>query len=788
MRSPFFWLALGFTLGILAYRGLGQPCLPWCLKGFLLCLPLLWSARGKKYFLPVIFLAFIFLGVFYSYSDSYRPAHAIEKSIPQPFPSATNKSGYWAKLEGLVKTQAEIKRKGKKTTASFVLASRQLDFKRGRERKIIPVWGDVQIFLHYPQEVPEFGDRIVLFGKIQIPKTPLNLGQFDYKRYLASQHIYGIFEGYGPRAVTQLQKSRSASLLRAVFRFRDQMALQIDRLFGKGDAPLFKALILGMRKEVDPGLNEAFLKTGTSHLLAISGLNIAMVAGSVYLCLIALGIRQKPAAALSLLLSIFQVLIAGFGIPIQRAGFMAAFGFSALILERERNSLNIFFLAFLILVIMDTASLDSISFQLSFLSVLSLILFLKSFSRAGEEYRSVENLANGLAVLLGTFPIVLYHFNIFSPIGLLTNLGAIPLFHLALLVSLLALILGWIPFAGALVIQFAKGCLALGLAWIQFCAQIPWGHFFLLRPSLYQIIGYYGFLTLFSLLRHYDRKPLRLVRSAAAGLWLLTVFSFFKPAPAAGFEFTLLSAGKNELAHLEFPGGVHWLINAGRIFPSNQAEWILNPYLRWKGINHLAGILISDTYKKHWGGLRTLLGHFKTSRLLYPPGLASQIRIETAKRKVKTRAFDSLEKIKIQDGGELRLLNGVNGGAGKRPAAILKVVYRNWNFLWLPGVNEEVLSRLAGNRDFLSPVDILILPSQPMDSRTCERLFDLIDPDLATLPYPDPGLKDFLRSRDIPLYDLEHYGAITFNVSKRPERNSLSVQSFLQGRLAEISG
>ena len=782
MKHAFFWTALGFTVGILTCRYQGESALGWSVKGFLFCLPLLWVTRGKKTFLPLLVSAFVFLGIFYSSTDHYRPANAIEKFIPQT--SGANKSGYWSKLEGTVKTQPEIKQKGKKTTASFVLVSERLDYKY----KTIPVWGDVQVFLHYPPlEVPEFGDRIVLFGKIQTPKAPLNFGQFDYKKYLASRHIYAIFDGYGSRSVKELKKSQSISLLRAVFRLREQMAEQIDRFFKADSAPLFKALILGMRKSIDPSLNEAFLKTGTSHLLAISGLNIAMVAGSIYLCLIALKLEQKLAAALSLLVSLFQVLIAGFGIPIQRAGCMAVFGFSALILERERDSLNIFFLAFLFLLLMDTASLDSISFQLSFLSVLSLILFLKFLNQGWEEYKSIENLANGAAVLLGTFPIVLYHFNIFSPVGILANLGAIPLFHLALLASILSLLLGWIPLAGLLVIKFAEGCLGLGLAWIQFCARIPWGHFFLPHPSLYQIAGYYGSLLLFLFLRRTEdqKKYLSLARGAAAGLWLMVTVSFFRPAPSGGFQFTLFSAGKNELAHLEFPEKVHWLINTGRVFPSNQAEWILNPYLRAKGINRLSGILITDTYKKHWGGLKTVLGHFRTSYLLHPAGLAPEIYREISRRKVRARPLDSVGRIRIRGGGDLFALSGA-----KKSATMIKVVYQNWNFLWIPKVNEEILARLKGSHLFSESVNVLILPSERFDQLIFEKLFEMIDPDIATTPSEDPVLKDFLRHRDIPLYDLENYGAITFRVSSLAGTGGpaapLLIRSFLQGQVAEI--
>lgn len=351
--------------------------------------------------------------------------------------------------------------------------------------------------------------------------------------------------------------------------------------------------------------------------------------------LIGAGLSQKHAAFLAMLATIFQVFVAGLGIPVQRAGIMASFGFLALLLERERSGLNLFFLAFLAILIWDTRCLWNISFQLSFLSLFCLILFAHYWKGRWPWF---EALAGSAAVMAGTLPIVIYHFNTFAPISIITNLLAIPFFHLTLFSALIALAAFWIPYAAAIPVTLAHFFLKAGLAWIHFCALPHWGYFHFLRPGMGIMIFYYGALGILLLLINPKResrnsKPIQNFkitnflnfvskfgfrnskflawgRFAALSVWLLSCAMILRPAKPLGFELTVLAAGSNEIVHLQFADGTHWLINAGRSKPSDQAEWIVAPYLRSKGIKKLKGILFTDYLKRHTAGLETLKRNF----------------------------------------------------------------------------------------------------------------------------------------------------------------------------------
>lgn len=386
---------------------------------------------------------------------------------------ALNALGNEVLLLGRVVSLPEIKTQGKKVSLSFVLDI-SAEHNKGE--------GLVQVSLINPGKTPETGDLVWVLGKLDKPKN--RFGQvFDYSLYLYSQGIETVLYGFGKKSL-RISLKGNPSLI-------DKIRMRIGKtisLFSSGRSEIiFKALILGTRGSVEPKLKEMFFKTGTSHLLAISGLNIALVAGSFYLCLIIFLVNRRYAAIAAIFFTVFQVLISGSGYPVLRSGWMAGASFLAIALERPKHSLNLFFLALLLVLLADTRAVYSVSFQLSFLSVFSMIVC----SRWWEQRRFKDIWAVPLAVSIGTFPVVVYHFGGFSLISIAANFFAIPLFHFTLLSLLSALLFSWIPLAGKLLFSVSIFFLSAALGWIRFCAGIPGSYVYFQHPDIRLISIYY---------------------------------------------------------------------------------------------------------------------------------------------------------------------------------------------------------------------------------------------------------------------------------------------------------
>ncbi|MBI3313197.1 MAG: ComEC/Rec2 family competence protein [Candidatus Omnitrophica bacterium] len=732
MNFPCFWLVLGFIFGIVVQPWLQVPRIVLAAL-FLLGLPFLWISRGRKFFLILFSFHLAILGIFYADFDSQKPSQAIEQWV------GTDRLS----LEGMVKTQPEIKVHGKRRVVSFVLSSKNLMRREESEQKSFhETKGDVQVFLFNPELVPNYGDRVRLWGILEKPRAVLNPGEFDYGKYLAQQEITALFKGFGEKSIRIIRVTEGIMFRRVIEKWRLAMDQRIDHLFKRSiqsnfdlGSELFKALILGKRKGIPDELRDDFMKTGTSHLLAISGLNITLIAGTFSFFLLLLRWEQKIAAACGLGMVIVYVFIAG-----------------------------IFFLALFLLLIFDPGVLFNLSFQLSFISVFSLIWIFRVWPG---RVLWKEWFGQTLAVMVGTFPIAIYYFNIFSFSSIFANLGAIPLFHLAMVSAIMALLIGDIPFLGFLAVKCGLFFLHLGVAWIHLLAKAAWGYSFLRSPSLLHLVFYYIFLGIFFGLKAVSRPWISWLRAGVMGLWLITAGAFFLYPEDPAFSLTILAAGKNEIAHIRFSGRHHWLINAGRAFPSNQGQWLVDPYLRKMGIKDLEAVMMTDLSAKHWGGLPAVLRNFSVRSFIYPQTAlfpktsAGPIRLGRTHRLPALRG----KKINIEGAGQIEILEVVDGRVLFRVSAGQK------HFLFLPGLNENILSALKKYRDALFAADALIFPAigKWHENRLPEflgELFEMTDPEMALISGESQELKDFLQDRDIPLWETSRLGALTLRIEK----------------------
>ncbi|MBN1687939.1 MAG: ComEC/Rec2 family competence protein [Candidatus Omnitrophica bacterium] len=789
MRVPFFWISLGFVTGVFLCEFV-HVSMWWLFLMSLSFIPFLWVLRGKRFFLPIFMISLCLLGFVRGKMFSWASDPPVES-----FAGLTRVS-----LEGIVVSPPEVKSQGKKKTVSFVLDSKNIVRKISGRKEFFKVTGRVQVFLFQPEEIPDFADRLRIYGHLDYPYPVTNPGGFDYGHYLKQRGIQVVLKAYGRSSSRRIASANPWNALRLLHSARRKIAVRLNGLFSPEHASVFRALILGDRKQLDPQIRDDFIKTGTAHLLAISGLHIILLSGSFYLALMALGCDQKLSAFLSLGVILFYAAIAGWGIPVQRAGWMGGLSFLALLLERERNSLNTFFMAFFFLVFIDPKNLFHWSFHLSFLSVFSLILFLR---REFETWRWSEAVMNTLAVLAGTFPVVICYFHIFSPISLAANFIAIPVFHLALLGAFLSLGLGFLPWIGSFLTGFSSTCIQFVLFWIHQCAGLEWGYAYLPSPSSFQIGLYYfglgllvaGYGFRFKAKKEGDflpgfRKPLKMITnrwglSFLWSFWLCVLVGFFYPRPAPLFSGTLFSAGKNQILHLQFEDSNHWLVNAGRGFPSDQGQWILAPYLREKGIKTLTGVVLTDLMKKHTGGLATILRNFSIQYLIYPEGLDSIFRNVLPyemQREVNRATIRPGEVIRFEKDEKIRAVHF----QGNQMFYLLEV--KGWRFLVIPNLDE---APRFGERDFttLDRIDVLVMPPlRGSDQKVFEEMIDVFQPKVILTPESDESLSRIAVGSGSFFFDTKTYGAVTLTLDKNvraDKRVPLRIESFLKGLLAQ---
>jgi competence protein ComEC len=359
------------------------------------------------------------------------------------------------------------------------------------------------------------GDRVVFRSRLRRPRNFNNPGGFNYERYMAFKNIRRTAYTRGDR-LRVVQKDRSLDLSERLGQARRAVGALIDSA-GKGPSTaVLKALVIGDRAAITSELRTSFNRAGVGHILAISGLHIGIIAAVSFFLfqrllrlvrpLLWRAWTRKGAALLSLAPVCIYGLISGMSPSTQRAVIMVCAFLLTFVVERERDALNILALAAFIILIVSPPSLFSISFQLSFMAVLSILYGMSCWqARSVDKYPAGISLAArarrkltafilvSVFAICGTLPLVMTYFNQISLIGLLANLIVVPLVGFGVIPFGL-LVLFVYPISSQLAFFGVKICLwvlDMGMVVITRLADLPFAALKTFTPSVLEILCYY---------------------------------------------------------------------------------------------------------------------------------------------------------------------------------------------------------------------------------------------------------------------------------------------------------
>src|SRR5690349_1653924 len=424
--------------------------------------------------------------------------------------------------------------------------------------------------------------------RVRTPHGSLNPGGFDYEAWLFRQ---GIGATATVRAAQRCEAPGDAVL---AARQRISWALR-DALQDRPAAGLLAALSVGDDSGISRADWELFRLTGTTHLVAISGFNIAIVAGvAFFLCrwvwalwpALCLSLPAQRAGLLgAALLSGVYALLAGFEPPVQRAALMLWIVLAAVWLHRGSQPSRVLAIAWLAVLLPDPLAIAAPGLWLSFGAVAA--IFYVSLGR-----RRAPGLWHGLVLLqlllaLALAPLTLFFFQGSSSVGPLVNLLAVPLFALLTPWALgaLLLFLAW-PAAGLPLLQAAAPALEAfhgALAWV---AQLP-APWVAASPSPAALLLAAGGVTLLFAPRGLPLLPL--------GLLCLLPLLAPQRAPLRGdFELTALDVGQG-LAVVVRTASHTLLYDAGPAFEDgfDAGASVVAPFLLRSGIHALDLLLLS---------------------------------------------------------------------------------------------------------------------------------------------------------------------------------------------------
>jgi competence protein ComEC len=442
----------------------------WLLLPLIVLVPLLWPGRHqKRALIPLVAVIFLLLGGWRYLSHPFQPCFG-----PGALAShhAEDRFGRPRVMEGVIVSYPVQREK-------YTQYQVRVDVLWQGERKL-PVTGMALV----RSDAGEFfyGDRVRIRGG---PESPPTFPDFDYRRYLAGKGIHTLVR----RADLHLMETGQGNpVIAALYQVRARASALLDQLMPQPYAALANGMILGIESGIPRELYAKFNLTGTSHVIVISGSNIALVSGILLLLFTWMLRGRKKLAALLAAIGIgLYTLLVGADPAVVRAAIMGGIFVLGIAFGRQSSAIVSLFVAGILMLLLNPLILWDVGFQLSFMATLGLILFSTPLQRWWDASvgKRLPRLANNLiaeallitlAAQITTMPMVVYYFGRLSVISFLANLLIIPVQPPIMIAGGLAILLAAIFFPLGQLIAFIP---LASLWWTVFVverlAAIPWG-------------------------------------------------------------------------------------------------------------------------------------------------------------------------------------------------------------------------------------------------------------------------------------------------------------------------
>ncbi len=345
---------------------------------------------------------------------------------------------------------------------------------------------------NYPEYF--YGDVLKITGKLQFPTV---FEDFNYKNYLAKDKIY--YVSYYPKIET-LNRNQGNKIFSLILKFKNNLTQKVETLMPFPEVSILEGIILGNKQIFSEEIKNNLSITGTSHITAISGMNIVIISEILMIVLIGLGLWRKQAFYFVVVLIVLFILMVGAPASAVRAGIMGMILLYAKKIGRLNSPVRIMIFAGAIMLAFNPLLLRyDIGFQLSFLAVLGLIYIKPIFDNLWGKLLKKEHIGSVLEIInttiaaqISVLGILIYNFGKISFISPVANIVIVPFITLLTIIGII--------FIGGLTISGFLGKILLWpvyigttyvLRVINWLAQIPWASKQILGVHWSWVVVYY---------------------------------------------------------------------------------------------------------------------------------------------------------------------------------------------------------------------------------------------------------------------------------------------------------
>jgi competence protein ComEC len=522
-------------------------------------------------------------------------------------------------------------------SSSFYMAVRQVEVIGGWRQAT----GVVRMQVDEPATDLKTGDTIQVYCWLQRFEPPTNPGQFDTAGYLAARNIFVSASVKSRDGISVLKRSPCDVLAKLRARIKQAATTALVGEMARQDTSrgLLEALLLGYRRDIDSRTYEAFRKTGLLHLISLSGMHLGILFAIIWLAAKTAGFMKPTRAVICAIAICIFLLVVPPRAPTIRAAIICWVFCAAILFRRHANPVNTLSLAAIILLLVRPTQLFEAGWQLSFASVLGVILFTGRTdpfwpARVAEPlgrqkrrtamrflYRGASKLGSymprmfavGLAAWLAGAGILLYHFHTITPLASLWTVLAFPLVAGILIVGFVKMLLFWIwPVLSAPFGMIAASLSGL-LVWVvRHIAGLGISEILIGHVPLAAVVLYYG-MVVFIAFAYFRRPVVKRILCVSVLLVTLPYLGTVKWQRTYHDDLVLtcLDVGHGQAIVAQLPGSANVLFDAGSLYRSNIGTRIVTPFLDDAAVSRIDAILISHNDTDHINGIPEIVEHCK---------------------------------------------------------------------------------------------------------------------------------------------------------------------------------
>jgi len=570
-----------------------------------------------------------------------------------------------------------------------------------------------------------------LVVRMKRPSGFLNPGGFDYEKWLFTERISAT--GYIRKSADK-NKRLNESPWWSINRLRQNIHNNIQSgVEDKASAAILSALVVAVRTQFDDEQWKLLQQTGTSHLVAISGLHIAVVAGFAFLPIMLIwglfpSLNEKiplrvAGAVTGVLFATVYAMLAGFTLPTQRALLMVVIALLGLLVRRNYHSSTILAVVVIAVLLLDPLAGMTVSFWLSFLAVALILIVLKRQI----EKPAIQLIKLQIALSLGMLPLTLFFFGSASLLSPVANLLAIPWVSLVVVpLSLLALV--FMPIS-TFISNGLFSIAALAIEWMfsgfELLSRSTLANVSIAEiPSDYLLSAFAGFLFLL-LPKGFPARWLGLVAILPALL-----FTVEKPKQGE-FVFTLLDAGQG-MASVVQTKNYTLIYDVGTRYSKTYdiGKLVVVPFLKAKGLISVDSMILSHKDIDHWGGAEAVLKEITVKKIMSSDTTVLE----------KHKIFECVKGDRWQwDGVVFEILSPPNDYPqnDNNRSCVLRVSNANHSLLLTGDIQKKterlLLSELEKNDKSIT-TEVISVPHHGSKTSSTQAFIEAVSPKLALIP------------------------------------------------------